>query len=127
MARLSSLGTLSVVYPSSSGRFDFQTVVEPSAERCTPLRRLTDEEMAGLTIKADYEYDTWAGAFPVRWTANAAEHLAMVEGEMNRSCHPSSAGDLWPSSLWDDKANRLGIRYEARCFEPLPAREKFHL
>ncbi|KAK4038978.1 hypothetical protein C8A01DRAFT_16983 [Parachaetomium inaequale] len=127
MARLSSLETLSIVYPGPSGDFNFSDAVKPPAEKGTPLRCLTEEELGRLTVEANYMYGTWAGDFPVRWAKSGPEHLEMVEAALDDSCRPENAGDFWQTPLWDHEAKRLGIRYEARCFQPLPTREKFHL
>lgn len=126
MQRLASLETLSVVYPGPSGTFDWKTAVEPPADKSTPLRRLTEEEMGAVTITADYMYNTWAGDYPIQWTNKIPEHMQMVKQNLDDNCSPRSAGDLWPTPLWDDEAKQVRIRYEARCFEALPTPKKFH-
>ncbi len=125
MARLSSLETLSIVFQGPSGTFDFMTPIKLPGDKGTPLRRLTKEELGNVTVSAKYDYDAWAGSFPVRWTHSGPEHMDMVERVVNDTCHPKNAYH-WLSPLWDEKAERVRIRYEARCFEPLPARERFH-
>lgn len=124
MARLSSLETLSIVYPSPPGTVNFNAVVELPADKSTPLRRMAEEELKGLTIEADYMYGTWMGDFPVRWTKSGLEHMESAEAGTDRECRPENAGDQL-SPLWDHGAQRLGIRWEARCFQPLPARGRF--
>ncbi|KAL2126992.1 hypothetical protein VTI74DRAFT_11496 [Chaetomium olivicolor] len=125
MARLSSLETLSIVYPSSPGTFNFNTAVELPADKSTSLKRMTDEELKGLTIEADYMYGTWMGDFHVRWTDSGLEHMESLEAGTNRECRPENAGDQI-SPLWDHGAQRLRIRWEARCFQPLRVRDRFY-
>jgi hypothetical protein len=122
---LSSLKTLSIVYPAASGTFDLRTMVNPPADRATPLRLLTEDEKGSLTIEADYTYNTWAGDYPVRWSCTVPEHVKSLEDTVDTDCHPDRA-DFWGiSPLWDYDANRIAIRYIATCFEPRPVREKF--
>jgi hypothetical protein len=64
MARLSSLETLSIVYPDPSGEFKFSDAVELPAEKGMPLRRLTQEELAGLGIEANWMHGTWSDEYP---------------------------------------------------------------
>ncbi|KAG7289152.1 hypothetical protein NEMBOFW57_005515 [Staphylotrichum longicolle] len=64
LACISSLETVSVVYPGPTGTFKHNTAVEIPADRGTPLRRLTEEELGRITINADYIYRTWAGDCP---------------------------------------------------------------
>ncbi|KAK4238380.1 hypothetical protein C8A03DRAFT_33623 [Achaetomium macrosporum] len=106
-AWLSSLETLSIVYPSSPGTFSF------NAARSS---RMTEEELKGLTIEADYMYGTWMRDFPVRWTKSGLEHMESAEAGTDRECRLETAGDQL-SPLWDHAAQRLGIRWEARCFQ----------
>lgn len=124
LARLSSLETLSIVYPSSPGTFNFNAVVELPADKSTPLKRMTEEELKGLTIEADYMYGTWMRDIPVRWTKSGLEHMKSAEAGTDRECRPENAGDHL-SPLWDHGDQRLGIRWEARCFQALPARRRF--
>ena len=125
LARLFSLETLSVVFQGPSGKFDFMAPIKAPAGKDTPLRRLTKRELGNVTVNAKYNYDTWAGAFPVHWTHSGPRHMDTVEEIVNEACCPENAYH-WLTPLWDDKTRRVGIRYEAKCFEPLPARERFH-
>lgn len=126
LLRLTSLTTISIVYPAPSGTFDcFQDMAVP-AERGVAPRLLTEQELASITIEADYMYDTWAGAFPVRWTSNGVDYLKMVETTLNRACRPENSMNGEITSLWDHESRRLKIKYEGRCFKALPVRQKFH-
>ncbi len=117
LPQLTSLQTISIVYPKPSGEVGcFDTVAVPE-EKGAALRPLTAKERSSLTVTADYSYDTWAGAFPVRWKKNANEHLDTVEVETSRRSGPGNGSPI--PSVWDYTAKRLALRYEARCFEPL--------
>ena len=122
---LFSLETLSIVFQGPSGTFVFMAPIKPPAGKGTPLRRLTERELGNVTVDAKYEYATLAGVFPSHWTRSGREHMDSVERIVNKACCPENAYH-WRTPLWDDKTKRVGIRYEARCFEPLPARERFH-
>jgi hypothetical protein len=121
LARLSSLETLSIVFPGPFGTFRFDAIVKSPEDKGTPLRRLTEEELSALTIKADYIYNTWAGDFPVRWTKNGLDYMMGQEAYLDKECCPGRRS--LPTPLWDYSAKRLGIRYGARCFQPSPAWE----
>lgn len=124
LLRLASLETLSIVYPGPSGTFVYGAAIEPPEEGAE-LRCFTEEELARISVTADSGYDTWAGAFPARWAANGVDHLKAVSKQLDRECRPRGLGDASP--LWNDELQRLGIRFEARCFAPLTTREQFHL
>ncbi|KAK3304745.1 uncharacterized protein B0T15DRAFT_537462 [Chaetomium strumarium] len=126
LVRLTSLETISIVFPSSPGTFSYSAAVELPADKSTPLKLMTEEQQKGVIIKADYTYYTWAGDFPVQWTSDGVEYMQAQEAGMNRECSPESCGDD-VSPLWDHEAKRLGVRWEARCFRPLPARDRVHL
>ncbi|KAK4139252.1 uncharacterized protein C8A04DRAFT_33277 [Dichotomopilus funicola] len=131
--RLTSLQTLSVVYPAASGTFAFDTDVDPDSlsngdpdpnnsnfnprsNQPLRLRRLTPAELDALTIEADYMYQSGQKSFPIRWTRSGKKHMEMVERGLNRYCRPEHVGEDRLSPLWDHAANRLGIRYVARVF-----------
>lgn len=124
MRRLHSLETLSVVWPDSSGTFDFKASVELPADKSAPLRRLTEEELRGLTIEADFMRSTSTGDVRVKWSESGLENMKRVEEQMDVYCGPEEAGDN-VSALWDFGANRLRLRYEGRYFQPVPAQAKF--
>ncbi len=126
LVRLSSLQTISIVYPATSGTLEFRTEVQPPADRATPIRPMTEEEMSSLTIEADYMYNTWAGDFPVRWSSKVQEHVKSLERALDQDCRPSNSPSWGLSPLWDHDANRIALRYRATCFQPLPARERFN-
>ena len=133
MTRLASLRTLSLVFPAAGGTADcFQEVVVPGegegedlARARVRLRVLTRAELEGIMVKADYMYDTWAGAFPVVWEHNGREHLEGFEGRLDKECAPEARDEDDVSPVWDVKGKRLGIRYEGRCFEVVPERKRF--
>ncbi|KAK3295225.1 uncharacterized protein B0H64DRAFT_142456 [Chaetomium fimeti] len=124
MRRLHSLETLSIVWPDSSGTFDFRASVELPADKSAPLRRLTEEELRGLTIEADFMSSTSTGDFQVQWSESGLENMKRVEEQMDVYCSPEETGDHL-SPLWDSGANRLRLRYEGRHFQPVPAQAKF--
>ncbi|KAK3901279.1 hypothetical protein C8A05DRAFT_16513 [Staphylotrichum tortipilum] len=126
LVRLTSLQTLSVIYPATPGTFDYATVVGPPADRATPLRRLTEEELGSLTIQADYMYNTWAGDYPVRWSCTGTEHARWLEETLDKDCCPKNASFWGLSPLWDYENDRIALQYTAMCFQALPTREKFN-
>ncbi|KAK3335104.1 hypothetical protein B0T19DRAFT_405612 [Cercophora scortea] len=120
LLRLASLQTLSIVYPAASGTFECHDDVPLPGDSSTPLRLLTEEERARLTIVADYEYETHGGTFPIRWRKNVDEHLTLVEGELVSNTLPNRRIlNEEPVPIWDGDAQRLVLRYQARVFEPL--------
>ncbi|KAK3693297.1 hypothetical protein B0T22DRAFT_37937 [Podospora appendiculata] len=120
LLRLASLKTLSIVYPAASGTCGCHDDVLLPADSSTPLRQLTEEERADLTIVADYEYETHFGTFPIRWRKNADEHLTLVERELVMNTLPNRRIlNEEPVPIWDADARRLALRYQARVFEPL--------
>lgn len=138
MTRLASLKTLSLAFPApaavAGGTVDcFQEVVVPGegegegemASARLRLRVLTKGELEGITVKANYMYDTWAGAFPVVWEHNGREHLEGLEERLDQECAPEAREEGDVSPVWDAKGKRLGIRYEGCCFEVVPERKKF--
>jgi hypothetical protein len=124
LKRLPSLETISIVFPSSPGTFSNFAAVELPSDRSTPLARMTEEELKGVTIEANYTYHiTWVGDHLVRWTKDGVEYVQSQEAGMNRECSPKQCGKN-VSPLWDHEAKRLRVRWEARCFRPLPARNR---
>ncbi|KAH6849598.1 hypothetical protein B0I37DRAFT_369384 [Chaetomium sp. MPI-CAGE-AT-0009] len=124
MRRLHSLETLSIVWPDSSGTFDFKTSVELPADKSAPLRRLTEEELRGLTIEADFMRSTSTGDVRVQWSESGLENMKRVEKQLDVYCGLEEAGDRL-SAVWDSGANRLRLRYEGRYFQPVPPQAKF--
>ncbi|KAL2255665.1 hypothetical protein VTK26DRAFT_2925 [Humicola hyalothermophila] len=129
LKRLSSLKTLSIVFPAASGTLDcFQEVMIPEDPSMSCLRRLTKAELDAVAIEADYTYGMWAGDFPAQWTRTGSDYLRYnVEGRLNDDCDPNRKGYADVSPLWDARAKRLRIKYVGRCVAPLPVRDKFHL
>lgn len=57
--------TLSIVYPTAPGTFDCHDTVPLPEKPATPFHLLTDEERAGLTVAANYLYETHGGDIPI--------------------------------------------------------------
>ncbi|KAK4032865.1 hypothetical protein C8A01DRAFT_40692 [Parachaetomium inaequale] len=125
VTRLFSLDTLSIVYPAGSGTVDyFQDVTFPVEEGYMFLRRLSQDELAAITIKADYAHGTRVGTFPIRWTRTGIDYLNWAEATLDRS---GREGELGGSPLWDDQAGHVWISYEGRCFEALTVPKTFDM
>jgi len=114
---LASLETLSIVYPAASGIFDCHATVPPPENPGALLHLLTKEERAGLTITANYLYETHGGDVPVVWTKKADEHLSMIEEHLVMYCAPDWRGGRCP--IWDGATKRLKLKYQARVFKSL--------
>jgi hypothetical protein len=129
MSRLRSLKTLSVVYPAATGRFNFSASVPLPKDRSTPLRLMTEAERKGVVIAADYMYGTPFGEFPVQWESDVDQHLEMIEENLVRDTRPSGHDEDdemfgRKPPIWDHKAERLALMYQARVFEPVKLRVK---
>jgi hypothetical protein len=122
------LRTLSVVYPASSGTVDyFQEVVVPEAEKegSVYLRLLNDDELAGITVQAEYMQESRVGRLPIRWTRNGVEYLGWAKATLDRTQGQLSA---FPVILKDEvRVAGVGGCYKGRCFEVLPVPQRFDM
>ncbi|KAH8894518.1 hypothetical protein GQ53DRAFT_820898 [Thozetella sp. PMI_491] len=114
MEYLTSLQTLSVVYPKASGQVDCFAEVPLPKEPGAALRQFTEEEMKNFTITANYTYDTWHSAIPIKWKASAEDHLKSEEVSLNHQCSPGNASQV--PKIWDHDNKRLRLTYKALCF-----------
>ncbi|KAK3367524.1 hypothetical protein B0H63DRAFT_489356 [Podospora didyma] len=122
---LGSLETISVVYPQPPGPSGEKVncFADVEAEAGIPLRLLTADELADITVVADYTYQTWHSDLQIKWKMNGKEHLDSLAGNLNHEARPGN-GQPDPA-MWDPKTKKLKLKYEGRVFAPQTAKA-FH-
>lgn len=106
----------------SSNTFScFQPMEQPDEQlQNMALRRLTDVELKGITVKSQYNYDTWAGDLPFNYSSTGARHLTAYGEALKREAKVVRVSQEY-SSLKEGTT----IQWEGRCFEPWPSRKRF--
>lgn len=83
------------------------------------LRRLTDVELEGITLKSQFNYNTCAGDLPFNYSSTGARYLAAYGEALKHEAKVVRVSQEY--SLKEGTA----IQWEGRCFEPWPSRKGF--